>query len=190
MRNFKFKPKKNSDYFKIVVASYFRFVSHYIYTCTEYEYMDVCACNSNYITEIECKISRSDLKKELLKDKHEYYSFSKKSKHVIVPNRYYIAIPFDMYDDETKDFINELNPLYGIMVVKDNEDYPIIVKEAKKLHNEKVSPKILEEIIRRMSSENISLRKKLVKLKESEQNLKDELCSYDKIKIDNKKSRK
>ena len=56
---------KNSDYMKIVIASLYRFVLNYKYTTTEFDLKDVCACNKNYSVEIECKISKSDLKNEL-----------------------------------------------------------------------------------------------------------------------------
>lgn len=154
----------NSDFMKIVVASYYRFKLHYIYTCTEFDFMDVCACNGNSLIEIECKISKSDLKKELDKPKHKYYKVGNLS-YFFIPNKYYIAITQKMYEDkECVEFIKNLNPNYGIIVISDWRE-PHFMLEAKKLHKEKVTRKTIDNIILRATSENIGLRKKLYDLK-------------------------
>lgn len=57
----------NSDFMKIMVASHYRYKLNYRYTCTEFDYMDICACNGRSLIEIECKITKSDLKNEIKK---------------------------------------------------------------------------------------------------------------------------
>lgn len=157
--------KITSDFMKIVVASYYRFKLHYYYTCTEYDFMDVCACNGKKFVEIECKISLSDLKKDKLKPKHLFYSGQKKSKYATIPNRFYYCITREMYENEKcLKFIEELNPNYGIFIVE-NWREPIRVKEAKNLHQENVNQNTIDDIIKRITSENIGLRKKLYKQK-------------------------
>lgn len=151
----------NSDFMKIVVASHYRYKLNYKYTCTEYNFMDVCACNGRSMIEIECKITKADLKNEIKKDKHLYYSGKKKSKYKIIPNRYYIAITKEMFDDgEVIDFINKLNSNYGIIVVK-NWQEPYFFKPAKWLNQNIISDKEKDKIVARISSENISLRRKI-----------------------------
>lgn len=160
----------NSDFMKIVVASHYRYRLNYRYTCTEYNFMDICACNGRSLIEIECKISKNDLKNEAKKEKHSYYAGKRKSKYVFVPSRYYIAITRDMYKDkEVIDFINKLNPNYGIIVVE-NWKEPTFVKEAKWINKEKVSEKIKDSIVARISSENLTLRKKIYDYKISKKN--------------------
>ena len=102
-----------------------------------------------------------NMKKELKKHKHLYYCGKTKSRYVVIPNKYYIAITYDMYKDkEVLDFIEELNPNYGIIVIKSWRDISFY-KNAKNLHKEKVSDKIKENIVARISSENLVLRKKI-----------------------------
>lgn len=154
---------KNSDYMKIVIASLYRFVLNYKYTTTEFDLKDVCACNKNYSVEIECKISKSDLKNELKSKtkikKHNAYANPTKKYYHWIPNRFYYAITDEMAQDpEIFDIINQINPKYGIFICSDWGN-PREFKVAKKLHNEKVSQAFIEELVARCSSENINLRK-------------------------------
>lgn len=150
----------NADYLKIVVGSYYRFKQHYAYTCTEFEYMDVCACNGNFLTEIECKISKRDLLKEFDKPKHCYYSGQLKSRTKIIPNRFYIAVPEKLFDEHIEHLINQLNPKYGIILVNHTTE-PRIYKNSGYLHNNKVKQDVIDGIVKRLSSECIGLREKL-----------------------------
>lgn len=152
----------NSDLMKVVIASYFRYRLRYNYVCTEYDCRDLIACNSKYMTEVEVKISYSDLKADKKKYKHNVYKKGLKDN----PNYFYYAITEEMYDDgKSVKYIKEnLNPSYGIMWIKDWRE-PIIMKRPTLLHKNKVSQKELSAILRRVSSENICLRKKLYELK-------------------------
>ena len=168
------KPPKieiNSDMIKVVVASYYRFQRLYIYTATEYEHMDICTCNGKYLTEIEVKISYSDLKADSKKTKvygklkHDFYSGKCQSKYVLVPNYFYYAITEELYNDgKSVKWILDNFSNYGIILVKDWRE-PIIMKRPTMLNKSKVGPKVLEDILKRISSENICLRKKLYELK-------------------------
>ena len=132
------KPEKiiiNSDLIKVVVASYYRFKMRYFYTCTEYENMDICTCNGKYLTEIEVKISYSDLKADAKKTKtygkakHDFYSGKHKSKYVLVPNYFYYCLSYDLFiNGKSVEYIKEHYPQYGIMYVQDWRE-PIIIKK-------------------------------------------------------------
>src|SRR5574344_2438022 len=163
----------NSDMIKVVVASYYRFQRLYIYTTTEFEQMDICACNEKYLTEIEVKISYSDLKADSKKTKaygklkHDFYSGKNKSKYVLVPNYFYYCITYELYSDgKSVKYIEEHYPNYGIMWIRDWRE-PIIIKKPTMLNKNKVGQNILNDILKRVSSENIGLRKRLYNLKES-----------------------
>ena len=168
------KPKSiiiNSDMIKVVVASYYRFKMRYFYTCTEYEHYDICACNGKYLTEIEVKISYSDLKADAKKTKtygkakHDFYSGKHKSKYVLVPNYFYYCLSYDLYmDKRAVEYIEEHYPQYGIMYVQDWRE-PHIIKRPTMLNKNKVGENVLNSILMRISSENIGLRKKLYELK-------------------------
>lgn len=156
----------NSDMMKIVIASHFRYRLKYKYTCTEYNFMDVCACNKKKLTEIEVKISKSDLKNDSKKWKHSFYSGEyKKGGRKIIPNKFYYAITDKLYrDPECVKFIKNLNENYGIIVISDWRE-PYFAKRAKSLHTFNIEEKFLNKIIDRITSENICLRKKLYELK-------------------------
>lgn len=163
----------NSEMCKIVVTSYYRFKNRYLYTCTEYKNFDVCACNGKYLTEIEVKISHSDLKADAKKTKaygnlkHDFYSGKCKSKYVLVPNYFYYCLSEDLYlDGKSVKYIEEHYPNYGIMWIRDWRE-PIIIKKPTMLNKNKVGQNILNDILKRVSSENIGLRKRLYNLKES-----------------------
>jgi hypothetical protein len=142
-----------------------------MWTATEYEHYDICACNGKYLTEIEVKISYSDLKADAKKTKtygkakHDFYSGKHKSKYVLVPNYFYYCLSYDLYNDgKSVQYIEEHYPSYGIMYVQDWRE-PHIIKKPTMLNKNKVGENILNSILMRISSENISLRKKLYELK-------------------------
>ena len=67
-----YKIEKNSDYLKIIVASYFRFRRNCDVVCTEFEMSpknraDVVAVKDGMLIEVECKTSKADLKNEFSK---------------------------------------------------------------------------------------------------------------------------
>ena len=161
----------NSDMIKVVVASYYRFKMRYMWTATEYENMDICTCNGKYLTEIEVKISYSDLKADAKKTKtygkakHDFYSGKHKSKYVLVPNYFYYCLSYDLFmDKRAVTYIEETYPQYGIMYVQDWRE-PHIIKKPTMLNKNKVGENVLKSILMRISSENIGLRKKLYELK-------------------------
>ena len=185
----------NSEMCKIVVAYYYRFKNRYLYTCTEYKNFDVCACNGKYLTEIEVKVSHSDLVADtnkikmyswardengkLIRDKngkkvkvniklkHDFYSGKCKSKYIIVPNYFYYCLSEDLcLDGKSVKWIEEHYPNYGIMWIRDWRE-PIIIKRPTMLNKNKVGQNILDDILKRISSENIGLKKRLYDLKES-----------------------
>ena len=113
----------NSDMIKIVVASYYRYRLRYYYVCTEYKSWDVCASNEKYLTEMEVKISYSDLIADAKKTKaygklkHDYYSGVCKSKYVTVPNYFYYVRETKLKirpvtDIKIKSFLDSV-PKYG-----------------------------------------------------------------------------
>lgn len=155
----------DSNYMKIVVASFYRYNRGYKYVCTEFEKKDVCASNGETLVEIECKISKADLKKELKKKKHDYYSFKKKRRSFTIPNKFYIAITKEMFrDKECIEIIEKLNDNYGIIVVESWRNISF-EKYAKKLHDNKININKKDNIVARLSSENIILRKQVYDLK-------------------------
>ena len=159
----------DSDYMKIIVASFFRYNRQCKYTAIEFQRMDICAISNDNIIEIECKISKNDLKHELSsptkKLKHYNYKNNHNTKYHVVPNSYYFAIPRELYNDkECVNIINSINEKYGIIVV-DDWLHIDIVKYAVKLHDKKIPANIKDNISARISSDNIMQRIKHYKKK-------------------------
>lgn len=168
-----YKIEKNSDYLKIIVASYFRFRRNCDVVCTEFEMSpknraDVVAVKDGMLIEVECKTSKADLKNEFStatkQKKHfSFYNLSHKSKYYPVPNYYYIIITKEMAkDNEVIGLIHQLNPGYGILI-EDGWQFPPISKyQAKKIHDNKVSDAIVKKIYQRLCTDNITLRRKFL----------------------------
>ena len=128
--------------------------------------MDVIAVNDKGLSvEIECKLSKKDLKNEFItpqkKIKHfDFYNFKKRSKYHYVPNYYYIMISKDMAkDEEILELVTQLNPNYGLMIENGIKESPIIKKSAKKLHDKVIPSEVLSKIYQRICNDNIALRR-------------------------------
>ena len=151
----------DANYMKIAVQSFFRYKKQYKLTCTEYCYKDVVAFKGSDFIEVEVKISKSDLKADLHKPKHKKYVKGSETQKANYPNEFYYAFPKELYqDEEVKEIVEKLNPKYGIIIVKDIYDV-MIVKFATKLHDIKFRTTLKDDVIARLTSENINLRQKL-----------------------------
>lgn len=163
-----------AELLKIIIMSEMRFGRQYKYVASEYECADVIACDTNKLIEFEIKISKSDLKKELVSDskikKHKFYKGElKKYKRKNIPNKFYFIIPKTMIEKkedklEILEIINSINPNYGLITIGYGRIYEY-KKLAKYLHKNKPTSKLLESISSRISSENIGLKRKLYDLK-------------------------
>lgn len=164
----------DSEELKIAVTDYFRFDRMYEIVSTEYRffignktfYADVIISNNEETIECEIKVNKSDIyaDKNNKKIKHEKYEIGK-SRHV--PNKFYYALTPELYYDEiVTNYIEAINDKYGIILVEKYNDcyYVSVKKSAKDLHTRKPDAKINREIIKKVSAENITLRKKLYKL--------------------------
>ena len=128
--------------------------------------------------EIEIKISKSDLTKDLLKDKHREYKLGNR---YLCITKFYYAVPTKLVDT-AKQMIEENNLPYGIIEVISEKDqikdsfinelgkrnlvysnYLKIVKRPKKITENKITPLQEQTFFKRMSSEvNIASRKLLL----------------------------
>jgi len=169
-----------SDYIKHYLHFYYRFKRQYDYVATEVDLgvpfinygniADLAVCNDKELIEIEVKISLKDFKADFKKLKHEVYrgaepdflkrEYIKKKYNYITPNKFYFAIPNELYIKEKgalgvilKDFES-----YGLIVLSDTYHY--VHTRSKKLHNTKPSRLIYDRIARRSSAEAYTARDK------------------------------
>lgn len=163
-------PEITTDFMKVALTSYFRFQKQYKMVCTEFLLKDVVAYDmKDKLIEVEVKISMVDFYKDKSKPKHKKYS-STRTKKDKQPTYFYYAFPYDMYwqnQEEIEKQISELNTKYGILLVK-NITQVDCLQVAKRLHDKELNKKLSTEIVARLSSENINLRKKLYDFKQKE----------------------
>jgi hypothetical protein len=155
----------NSREMKTKILHHYRFKHRYRFIATEVSSYnsDVLVDNGFEIYEIEIKTSKADLLNEGLKRKHILYRNSIE----YVPNRFYFAIPSNLYDVCLQ---NIINPKYGIIIVFDkpfrmnrkgrtvrNDKYVMIKKKALPLHKT-YNDALHHDVVMRMGSELIRLR--------------------------------
>lgn len=113
--------------------------------------MDVTICDKDFtiFTEIEIKVSSSDLKNELKKPKH---------KRKQLCNYYYIIVPLSL-KDEALDIVGKLSTDYGVMLFIDGI-FPTIktIKRAKKTT---ASQYLERAVINKLSSDYVKWYNKL-----------------------------
>lgn len=113
--------------------------------------MDVTICDKDFtiFTEIEIKVSSSDLKNELKKPKH---------KRKQICNYYYIIVPLSL-KDEALEVASKLNTNYGVMLFIDGI-FPTIktIKRAKKTT---ASQYLERAVINKLSSDYVKWYNKL-----------------------------
>lgn len=152
-----------AKHLKSALLSYFRFNEHCI-AATEVDYSkiggiaDVMVDSGKQIYEIEIKVSVGDL----------IYNEVRKAKHAAfgdpygyltsLPNKFYFCVPHYMIE-ETKEFILEHNPQYGLIEYKSGAEYIAkaqdrlqILQPAGIIHSQ-YNPLVAKEIALRASSE-------------------------------------
>jgi hypothetical protein len=113
---------------KAALLYYYTFQRCSKLVCTElwdgFGIADVIILKDKIVTEIEIKISKSDLLNELKKGK-EILNYGLVTKHdqmynniMPTPNKYYFCVPTELLE-YTIDFANKLNPKYGVIEFKD-----------------------------------------------------------------------
>ena len=156
----------NSNYIKLSLLAYYRYVNKFIYVCTEaINYADVIALKKDKLVEIEVKVSKSDLKADFHKPKHRLYLNAEtniKTKPTrIIPNEFYFCTTRQLQEDALQ-LIKEYNNNYGLMIC-DNigfiGDNIKVIKKAKPLHNQIPKPTYFEAVAKRMSNMIINFMK-------------------------------
>lgn len=156
------KKKMSSNELKTKVLHYWRFERRFPYIATEAGRFDsdvLVSDGKSQIIEIEIKVNKSDLIKDLNKKKHKVYAnpFSYYWEKLL-PTRFYFAIPY--YLKDTAFQITE-GTNYGILGVKKTplsfrKGHIVVAKQAKEIS--KFSSKLHHAVVMRMGSELIRLR--------------------------------
>jgi hypothetical protein len=144
------------------VMAYFRYVQSYSYVATECWDADVIASNGSNMIEVEVKISWDDYVREWKKYKY-LLKWANPGLHSgrLNPNRRYFAAPADLAKRIAAD-ISVRNHAYGVISIPDDVNAKLqIIKRGKSLHADPINPKALLDIVKRNSSELITLRNRL-----------------------------
>lgn len=137
---------------------------------------DICAIANGLMSEYETKISMADFRADFSKSKHKFYNeFGKHTPQYgepdnpgWIPHHFYFVIPESLADVVSAKLLSY--PNYGLIVVKKVanayklREAPIVLKRAKKLHSNEISPSVYKQFLYRMGSELASLSS--LKLKE------------------------
>ena len=169
--------KLSSFDLKLALMEKYRFSKQHV-VAEECNDCDILTDDGLLITEIEVKMSKSDLKAEskkmlFRKLKHDLY---KTSKAWMVPNKFYFCVPSNLIEF-AKEYAKELNPKYGVIEFDEkfldrlpnrrysnHESSVMVVKRAGKLH-EKYNLKYARKIALRACTKSISLMQDVYKRK-------------------------
>ena len=166
----------SSSILKIAVLSKYRYKLQQIAADEVdmfYGNTDISVWDSNVLTEIEIKTSKSDLVhgEAKKKEKHDHYKSptDRDLQHKYIPNYFYVCVPTTLLPD-AKSWVKSINKNYGILEYRASkeqgvwkcrpEDMIYISKRAKPLVQCEHTW-ALKKLARRLSSVNITLKTKL-----------------------------
>lgn len=146
---------------KNVLMAHYRFQRQFAYVATECWDCDVVVSDGHSLIEIEVKLTWADYKKEFTKDKHrvcpnQYFLTSKG----IQPNKRYFAAPIALAERIATDAATRC-PVYGVMAVE--KYHHTILRRAAMVHKDPVSAGTLHSMVKRISSELITVRQQVRK---------------------------
>lgn len=144
---------------KAEAIAWLRFGKRLPIVCTEVGnfYSDVLGVGRTSSTEVETKISKSDLKAEFRNKATKHLIYQKADQTVFrsVPNYMYFLVPAEL-KDAALEIVGTGNPKAGIATVSEDSiagSGVVVVKPAVKLHGNKPGMQMIRTAIMRMSSE-------------------------------------
>ena len=146
---------------KNVLLSYYRYERGYSHVVTEFFDADVVVSNQKIAIECEIKVSWKDYRADWSKKKH-----TDNYKSMFKPNMFYFAAPEELAL-HIKEDLEQKSSKYGVIAIT-KEGTVKVLRKASKLHTNKVTDKILERMVARLTSEVITLRHKIELLRVKE----------------------
>ena len=150
------------------LLAYWRFRRGWHYVATECWDEDVVVSNGQQLVFVEVKISWADYRHEFQKSKyHETLAGTPDWMRLpVLPNRKYLAAPLELARRIAQDVPNH-HPEFGVLALWD--DAPVrrqgvtgaditILHKSKAIHNNAVSPIVLNTLLGRMASELVTVR--------------------------------
>jgi hypothetical protein len=155
----------NSTILKTAALCWLRFGKQMPYVATEVGGFsaDVLGANEKMICEVEVKVSKSDLRRDFVKEKHGLYKLDS-GRPGWKPNYFYFIVPESLYQEAVK-LAEEHNSKIGILSFRESAslwgqhitDRITVMKKASRLHKTPPSPFLLQQIAKRMASDLCTL---------------------------------
>lgn len=171
-----FTGAKLTNFIKLQCLKYLRFDRQIELACTEgINNADVNAVSPTSLIEVEIKISKTDFlsefdgKSKIKAYKHRVLSGEIKPKRgYIVPNYFYFCTTNEL-KDFILEYINTNYPKYGLLICDERRQFNrrshiYCAKKAVKIHDNKPTNSAFEKIYKRLSSEVITLKEKVLKI--------------------------
>lgn len=144
---------------KNALLRYYRFDRGFPYVATECWDEDVVVSDGKKLLCIEVKISWADYRAEFQKAKHkaksQYWSKYVRAKKNN-PNRVYFAAPVTLATRIATD-LDQSAPIYGVLSIDDYGNVSVF-RKAQEIHNKPVNSASLEDMVKRLTSELITMR--------------------------------
>lgn len=170
-----FKGKDLTDFIKLQLMKYFRFDKQYTFVCSEcINYSDINALNEDNLIEVEIKISKNDFLNEFNGEssnktlKHRVLGGDlSPSKYYLIPNLYYFCTTPALAPFIEKYLRDNNYKNYGLLVCNEKRNFNkqshiTCVKKPRKIHNKKPSKNVWNIISKRVQSEMINLKEKIL----------------------------
>ena len=171
-----FKGRKLTDFIKLQLMKYYRFDRQFTLVVSEsINNADITALSDKLLIEVEVKISKEDFLKEfngkswVKTQKHQRYNSGKTYKKYIIPNYFYFCTtkelaPFIKQFLKDNGYIN-----YGILLCNEKRlfnkrSHIETYKQGSKLHKENITERVADKVQKRLQSELITLKEKVLKL--------------------------
>jgi len=157
---------------RLVLLHYFRFRLQYPLVVTECSingYLADILAVHNIVVEVEIKRHLSEITQDFNKKpkKHSFYLECQSPDYGLKPNKFYFALPSDLRRIDEEKYSKIIPEPYGLILVGVNYYRCQVIKRAKYLtrKNEGLRDFFKDILSKRLTSENIDLREKLMRRK-------------------------
>lgn len=169
-----FKGRALTDFIKLQLMKYYRFDRQFTLVVSEcINNADITALSQTSLVEVEVKISKEDFLKEfdgksyVKRVKHQRYNSGRKYSKYVVPNYFYFCTTKELAPF-IKNYLKEHGyDNYGVLVccekrLFNKRSHIETYKQAKKLHKNRVNSSVFEKVHKRLQSELITLKEKVL----------------------------
>lgn len=158
--------KVSSDKIKASVAAYFRYECQYYLIAFEADDADLLAVNKdNFLTEVEVKVSLSDLHHDISKGKHRWFKQGQTTSYRLPRRYFYFAVPKKIAN-KVYLICDEKYPYAGVLGTSGEGGGDVVTyRKAKDLMGEALKEKDLYLLVKQQSGTVCRLAMRLAGIK-------------------------